>query len=292
MSFLNYHHLRYFRVIAHEGGLTRAATRLRISQSALSVQLRQLEENLGTRLFDRRNKSLFLTEAGRMALEYADSIFRSGEELMDLLRNQGSRRHTFLRVGAVATLSRNFQMGFLRPLLGRTDIELVVRSGTLRELLTQLQNHTLDIVLSNMPVRRDAETGWYSHLLDEQPVSLVGRRQRGKRTFRFPDNLKDTPLVLPSPENSMRTAFDALMEQVGIRPIIAAEIDDMAMLRLMAREHSGLTLVPTVVVQDELASGILAERHRFREIHENFYAITPTRRFPNPLLRDLVRRLR
>jgi LysR family transcriptional activator of nhaA len=279
-------------VIAHEGGLTRAATRLRISQSALSVQLRQLEENLGTRLFDRRNKSLFLTEAGRMALEYADSIFRSGEELMDLLRNQGSRRHTFLRVGAVATLSRNFQMGFLRPLLGRTDIELVVRSGTLRELLTQLQNHTLDVVLSNMPVRRDAETGWYSHLLDEQPVSLVGRRRRGKRAFRFPDDLKDTPLVLPSPENSMRTAFDALMEQVGIRPIIAAEIDDMAMLRLMAREHSGLTLVPTVVVQDELASGILAERHRFREIHENFYAITPTRRFPNPLLRDLVRRLR
>jgi LysR family transcriptional activator of nhaA len=292
MSFLNYHHLRYFRVIAHEGGLTRAATRLRISQSALSVQLRQLEENLGTRLFDRRNKSLFLTEAGRMALEYADSIFRSGEELMDLLRNQGSRRHTFLRVGAVATLSRNFQMGFLRPLLGRTDIELVVRSGTLRELLTQLQNHTLDVVLSNMPVRRDAETGWYSHLLDEQPVSLVGRRRRGKRAFRFPDDLKDTPLVLPSPENSMRTAFDALMEQVGIRPIIAAEIDDMAMLRLMAREHSGLTLVPKVVVQDELASGILAERHRFREIHENFYAITPTRRFPNPLLRDLVRRLR
>ncbi|MEN9733140.1 MAG: hypothetical protein RLZ45_1135, partial [Verrucomicrobiota bacterium] len=217
MSFLNYHHLRYFRVIAHEGGLTRAATRLRISQSALSVQLRQLEENLGTRLFDRRNKSLFLTEAGRMALEYADSIFRSGEELMDLLRNQGSRRHTFLRVGAVATLSRNFQMGFLRPLLGRTDIELVVRSGTLRELLTQLQNHTLDVVLSNMPVRRDAETGWYSHLLDEQPVSLVGRRRRGKRAFRFPDDLKDTPLVLPSPENSMRTAFDALMEQVGIR---------------------------------------------------------------------------
>ena len=292
MSFLNYHHLRYFRVIAHEGGLTRAAARLRISQSALSVQLRQLEENLGTRLFDRRNKSLFLTEAGRMALEYADSIFRSGEELMDLLRNQGSRRHTFLRVGAVATLSRNFQMGFLRPLLGQTDIELVVRSGTLRELLTQLQNHTLDVVLSNMPVRRDAETGWYSHLLDEQPVSLVGRRRRGTRAFRFPDNLKETPLVLPSPENSMRTAFDALMEQVGIRPIIAAEIDDMAMLRLMAREHSGLTLVPTVVVQDELASGILAERHRFREIHENFYAITPTRRFPNPLLRDLVRRLR
>ncbi|MFZ9853480.1 MAG: LysR family transcriptional regulator [Limisphaerales bacterium] len=292
MSFLNYHHLRYFRVIAHEGGLTRAAARLRISQSALSVQLRQLEENLGTRLFERRNKSLFLTEAGRMALEYADSIFRSGEELMDLLRNQGSRRHTFLRVGAVATLSRNFQMGFLRPLLGQTDIELVVRSGTLRELLTQLQNHTLDVVLSNMPVRRDAETGWYSHLLDEQPVSLVGRRRRGTRAFRFPDNLKETPLVLPSPENSMRTAFDALMEQVGIRPIIAAEIDDMAMLRLMAREHSGLTLVPTVVVQDELASGILAERHRFREIHENFYAITPTRRFPNPLLRDLVRRLR
>jgi LysR family transcriptional activator of nhaA len=288
MSFLNYHHLRYFRAIATEGSLTKAAQHLKISQSALSVQLRSLEENLGQPLFERKHKALVLTESGRIALEYADSIFRSGEELADLLQNRASRSRSFLRVGAVANLSRNFQLTFLRPLIGREEVELIIHSGTLRELLVQLQNHTLDVVLSNTPVRRDAETGWHSHLLDQQSVSLVGHKTRRMKPFRFPDDLKTTPIVLPSLESSIRTAFDVLMDQTGIRPIIAAEVDDMAMLRLMARETNGVTLVPPVVVKDELENGTLVERHHFPQIKETFYAITPSRRFPNMILRELL----
>lgn len=288
MAFLNYHHLRYFRAIATEGSLTRAAQRLNVSQSALSIQLRRLEKSLGQALFDRQHKSLVLTEAGHIALDYSESIFQSGEELMGILQNQAGGRRKLLRVGSVATLSRNFQFNFVRPLVARPDVELIIHSGSLRELLTQLQTHSLDLVLSNMPVRRDAETGWHSHLLDEQPVSLVGHRKRGQKPFRFPEDLKGVPLILPSLENSIRGAFDMLLDQAGIRPVIAAEIDDMAMLRLLARETDGLTLVPPVVVKEELANGELVERHRIPQIKETFYAITPSRRFPNPLVRDLV----
>ena len=290
MSFLNYHHLRYFRAIANEGSLTRASERLNISQSALSTQLRSLEENLGQPLFLRQNKSLVLTEAGRIALDYAQSIFRSGEELVDVLQNQASGQRHILRVGAVSTLSRNFQLTLLRPLLGRSDVELIIRSGNLRDLLAQLRAHTLDVVLSTLPVRRDADTNWHSHLLDEQPVSLVGQRSRKRTRFRFPEDLRTTPLLLPSLDSNIRVAFDLVLEQFGIRPIIAAEVDDMAMLRLLAREGAGLALVPPVVVLGELDSGILVERHRIEEIRESFYAITPSRRFPNSLLRDLLRR--
>ncbi len=288
MSFLNYHHLRYFRAIAKEGSLTKAAVRLNLSQSALSIQLRSLEESLGQPLFLRQHRSLVLTEAGRIALDYAESIFRSGEEMADLLKNQTTGRRQILRVGAVATLSRNFQLALLRPLLARPEVELILRSGNLRDLLAQLHAHTIDLVLSNLPVRRDADTGWHSHLLDEQPVSLVGKRLPGQRRFRFPDDLRTTPIILPSLDSNIRTAFDLLLDQLAIRPIIAAEVDDMAMLRLLAREGSGVTLVPPVVVQDELKSGLLVERHRIRQIHESFYAITPSRRFPNQLVRDLV----
>lgn len=288
MAFLNYHHLRYFRAIAHEGSLTKAARHLNLSQSALSIQLRSLEENLGQPLFERKHKSLLLTEAGQIALEYADSIFRSGEELTDLLQNSAKRSRSFLRVGAASNLSRNFQLTFLRPLITRDDVELVIHSGSLRELLLQLKAHTLDVVLSNSPVRRDAESGWHSHLLNEQPVSFVGRKVRGMKPFRFPEDLRHTPVVVPSQESSIRTAFDLLMDQLGIRPSISAEVDDMAMLRLMARETKGVTLVPPVVVADELANGVLVERHRFPEIKEAFYAITPSRRFPNPILRELM----
>ncbi len=288
MATLNFHHLRYFWAIAHERSLTRAAERLHVSQSALSVQLRQLEERLGHPLFERGNRRLTLTEAGRIALDYADTIFRTGDELVSTLKGTAASGRAALRVGAVATLSRNFQLEWLRPLLTRDDVEVVIRSGSLRELLAQLAAHTLDVVLSNSAVPRDAGSTWHSHRVGEQPVSLVGRPVRGGRRLRFPDDLRTVPVVLPSTQSSMRAAFDLLLDQAGIRPIVLAEVDDMAMLRLMARECPGVTLVPPVVVQDELQQKILVERARVPEIRESFYAITPSRRFPNPLLRELM----
>jgi LysR family transcriptional activator of nhaA len=292
MARLNYHHLRYFWAIAHERSLTRAAEHLNVSQSALSIQLRQLEEQLGHTLFNRSGKRLALTESGRITLDYADTIFRAGEELVSTLQGRGTAGRQVVRIGSVATLSRNFQLELLRPLLDRSDIEIVVRSGTLRELLVQLDAHTIDIVLANMPVPRDPQSRLYSHLVAEQPVSLVARPVRGKKRFRFPDDLRDTPLIVPSLQSNIRLAFDLLLEQAGIRPHIVAEVDDMAMLRLLARECSGVTLVPPVVVQQELEDRRLVERCRIPQIRESFYAITPSRRFPNPLLRDLLTHLR
>jgi LysR family transcriptional activator of nhaA len=288
MPSLNYHHLRYFWAIAKENSLTRAAERLHVSQSALSIQLRKLEDVLGHPLFEREGKRLVLTEAGRMAMDYAQTIFSTGEELLNTLQQRSTGNRQVLRVGSVATLSRNFQLELFRPLLGRPDLELVIRSGSLRELLAQLEAHTIDLVLSNLPVRRDAETSWHSHLLDEQPVSLVGKRVRGQKRFRFPDDLRTTPVLLPSLESNIRSAFDLLLDQAGVRPVIAAEVDDMAMLRLLARESDGVALVPRVVVQYELRDGSLTERYRIPQIKESFYAITPSRRFPNRLVRELI----
>lgn len=287
MAQLNYHHLRYFWMIANEGHLTRAAERLHVSQSALSIQLRQLEESLGQPLFTREGKRLLLTEAGRIALDYANAIFRSGDELISLMHGQAARRQ-LVRIGAVATLSRNFQMELVRPLLDREDIELILRSGSLPELLRQLHTHTIDLVLSNRPVPRDAEANWHCHLVEEQPVSLVGRPISESTPLRFPEDLSDTSLLLPSIESEIRTAFDFLLEQGEIRPRVIAEVDDMAMLRLLARDSGHLALVPPVVVLDELRSGALVERCRIPELRERFYAIIPRRRFPNAIIRELL----
>jgi len=288
MATLNFHHLRYFWVIAHERSLTKAAARLHVSASALSIQLRQLEERLGQALFERKNRRIELTEGGRIALEYADAIFRSGEELVSTLKGSARKGRAVLRVGAVATLSRNFQIGWLRPLLGRDDVELVLRSGTLNELLVQLAAHSLDVVLTNASVPRDAKAPWRVFKIGEQEATLVGRPTRKHKKFRFPDDLRQTPIVLPGPESSLRESFDTLMEQAGIRPLIAAEVDDMAMLRLVARESKGVALVPPVVVKDELERGTLVQRARVTGLKETFYAVTASRRFGNPLLKTLL----
>jgi LysR family transcriptional activator of nhaA len=221
-------------------------------------------------------------------MEYANTIFRAGEEMLSTLQNRPAGQRQVLRVGAVATLSRNFQLDLLRPVLGRPGLELVVRSGSLRELRSQLQAHALDLILSNVPLRRDAETNWHSHLIDERPVSLVSRPFPELDDFRYPEGLRTTPLLLPTLESDLRSAFDLLLDQAGIRPLIVAEVDDMAMLRLLARECAGVTLVPPVVVKDELLNGTLVERCRVPGLRECFYAITPNRRFPNQVVRELV----
>ena len=290
MARLNYHHLRYFWAIAHEGSLTRAADRLNLSQSALSVQLGQLEQQLGHPLFERVGKRLILTEAGRIALDYADTVFKAGDELVSTLQGRSVDKRQAFRVGALTTLSRNFQLEFLRPLVGRADVELIVRSGTMRELLAQLEAHMIDVVLSNSPARHDAQASFRGHLLDQQPVALVGKASARRGRFRFPEDLRTEPILLPSLDSEIRIAFDRLLELAGIRPIILAEVDDMAMLRLLARESEGLTLVPPIVVRDELAAGVLVEVCPIPNLSESFYAITQKRRFPNPLLAELIAR--
>ncbi|MBS1163724.1 MAG: bacterial regulatory helix-turn-helix, lysR family protein, partial [Burkholderiaceae bacterium] len=160
MSRLNYHHLHCFWAVAKEGHLTRAAERLHVSPSALSTQIRTLERALGQPLFERSARALKLTEAGRVALGYAESIFASGTELVSVLREGRRAQRQVLRIGAVATLSRNFQESFLAPLLARDDVELVLQSGGLAELLTRLRVHTLDVVLSNRRVHGSADEPW------------------------------------------------------------------------------------------------------------------------------------
>jgi LysR family transcriptional activator of nhaA len=290
MAALNYHHLRYFWAIARERSLTRAAKQLHVSQSALSIQLRQLEERLGQPLFERRGRRLELTEAGQIALDHAESIFRTGDELLSTLAGRMPASRQRLRIGSAATLSRNFQLDFLRPLLARDDVELSIRSGTLRDLVAQLSAHLLDVVLSNSPVPRDAANALHSHLIAQQPVSLVSRppRRGVARRLRFPQDLEAMQVVLPAHPGSLRAAFDLELERAGVEVKVLAEVDDMAMLRLIARESGALSLVPQVVVRDELAAGVLVERVRLKGVYESFYAITADRRFPQPLLRELV----
>ena len=286
---LNFHHLLYFWAVAREGQLTRAARHLRLSQSALSTQIRQLEARVGHPLFERRGRQLVLTEAGRVALEYAETIVGAGHELVATLKSGRAAARQVLRVGAVATLSRNFQRGFLAPLLDRAGVSLVLQSATLPDLLQRLRTHQLDLVLANRRVHEDAEHSWRCVRLARQPVSLDGHARRG-RPFRWPDDVARLPLLLPGRDSEVRQGFDVLCERYGLRPTILAEVDDMAMLRLLARDLKAVALVPAVVVRDELRSGRLHEYHVIPDLFEDFYAVTVRRQFQHPLVRELLHR--
>jgi LysR family transcriptional activator of nhaA len=282
---LNFHHLHYFWAVARDGNLTRTAARLRVSQSALSAQIKQLEGSLGEALFVREGRGLTLTEAGRLALEYADDIFAVGGELVATMKAGRSREHV-LRVGAVATLSRNFQESFVRPVLGAGHARLRLQSGRLDDLLGQLESHALDVVLSNRAVPQEVGRPWRCRRVAQQGVSIVGR-PRAKR-FRFDRDLDGAQMILPAPESEIRAGFDALCGRLGVKVSVLAEVDDMAMMRLLARDTDALALVPSVVVRDELRGGVLRDHGVVAGLFETFYAVTVERHFEHPLLRSLL----
>jgi LysR family transcriptional activator of nhaA len=275
---LNFRHLFYFWRVAKTGHLTRAAQDLHTSQSALSAQISQLEDRLGEALFEREGRRLVLTDTGQLVLSYAENIFGLGQEMLGRLqgRSEGMIR---LRVGSVATLSRNYQENLIRPLLSDPSVVLTLESGLLEGLLERLIQHQLDVVLANETVPTDSDRPLHCRFLGSQAISLVGPASVWRsRTLRVPDDLDGADIALPGPRHALRAQFDAMCISAGVKPRLRAEVDDMAMLRLIARDSGWLTVLPEVVVQDELRSGGLVSVGQSTQLQENFYAITTTHR--------------
>ena len=187
----------------------------------------------------------------------------------------------------MSTLSRNFQIGFLRPAVQDPKVEVIIRSGTIAELLASLEAHRLDVVLVNQVPLRDSATPWTSRVLAEQDISLVGTPERLRGRADPEELLAEEPLILPTADSGFRNGVDVLFEQLDISPTIAAEVDDMAMMRLLAREDIGLAILPPIVVTDELTSGRLIDACQLSSIQETFAAITMKKRLPNPALERL-----
>lgn len=275
---LNFHHLFYFWRVARLGHLTQAAQELHTSQSAVSAQIRQLEDRLGEALFVREGRRLTLTDTGHLVLSYAENIFGLGQEMLGRLQGRMAGV-TRLRVGSVATMSRNWQENWIRPLLDNPSVVLTLESGLLEGLVSRLVQHQLDVVLANEPVPADPDRPLRCQFLGSQGISLVGPAARWQaRTLRIPEDLDGLDLVLPGPRHALRAQFDALCASAGVRPRLRAEVDDMAMLRLIARDSGWLTVLPEVVVQDELRAGVLVTVGRSSALQERFYAITTPHR--------------
>ena len=288
MSRLNYHHLHYFWRVATIGNLTEAARQLHVSQSALSTQIKSLEESMDTKLFERSGRGLILTHTGQQVLSYASDIFHRGEELEALIRRGVSPKVQELKIGVQSTMSRNFIEGFISPLINRADVRLSLHAHSAVNLLNGLKNHQFDLILTNTNIVNETQDQlWQSQLLANQPVAIVGPPDT-ELNCAFPAGYENQRWVLPAKQTELRAAFDGFCSRWQYEANVLAEADDMAMLRLLARDTGALTVLPSVVVRDEIAQGRLKVHMTLPNVFENFYAVTVKREFTPVALTELL----
>ncbi len=281
---LNYHHLRYFWAVAHEGSVTRAAARLHTTQPTVSDQLRKLETALGQRLFARVGRALVITGVGKLALRYADEIFSLGEELSRTVGSQTPARPETFVVGIVDAMPKLAAYRFLEPSTHLpAPVRLVCREGRLDRLLAELSIHALDMVLSDAPMGPGVRVKAFNHLLGESPVTVFGAQRLARRHRRnFPQSLHGAPFLLPSEDGALRRTIDDWCEVAGIRPAVTGEFQDSALMKVFGQAGMGLFCAPTFFELEVCRQYRVAIVGRLPELRERFYAITGERRIQHP----------
>ncbi len=283
-DWLNYHHLLYFWMVAKEGGITPAAEALHLSQPTLSTQIQKLEKSLGAKLFERKGRSMILTETGQIVFRYAEEIFTLGSELSDVMRGRPSDESMRLLVGVPDVLPKLVVYRLLKPALALSErVKLVCYEGKLNDLLSDLAMHRLDIVLANSRLTPDVNVRAFNHLLGECDVTVFGTDELAKRYKpNFPQSLNGAPMLLPTQNTTMRRALEQWFDDCDIRPEVVHEFEDSALIKVFGQAGEGMVVVPTPVAEEVALQYSLKPIGRIPEVVERFYAISVQRRLKHP----------
>lgn len=284
LGWLNYHHLLYFWTVAKEGSVARATQRLRLAQPTISGQIRQLERQLDVKLFQRQGRNLVLTDVGRVVYRYADEIFGLGRELMDVLENRPTGRPLRLTVGVAEGVPKLIAHRLLEPAfrLG-VPLQLVCREERADRLLAELALHALDLVLSDGPIPAHVAVKGFSHLLGECGVTIFATAERAPKLRRgFPRSLDGAPMLLPTHDNALRRSLEQWFDAHEIRPQVAAEFEDPALLKTFGEAGGGLFAGPTVIEREICRQYAVRVVGRVADVRERFYAISAERRLQHP----------
>ncbi|MFZ5438559.1 MAG: LysR family transcriptional regulator [Myxococcota bacterium] len=281
---LNFHHLLCFAVVARAGSVSKGAAALGLAQPTVSGKLRALEDDLGERLFRRRGRGVELTETGHLVKRYAEEIYALGQELVDTVHGRPTSGPVRFAVGVSDSLPKLTTWSLLKPAFsGPVPLRTTIHVGKTDQLLTELSTHGLDLVLADRPLPPGASVRAFSHLLGECGVTVFAAEAQAERYRRgFPRSLDGAPFVLPTTNTALRRNIDAWFDSQGFRPVITAEVEDVALLQVLGGEGIGLFAAPSVVeaaIRRQYAARVVGRLDRVRQ---RFYAISIDRKLKHP----------
>ena len=284
MSSLNFKHLRYFWAVAANGSIARASEILHLTPQTISGQLRELEEQLGAKLFQKSGRNLVLTDTGRVVFSYADEMFRLGDELQDVLEGRIPGATLKLTVGVAMVVPKLLAYRVLEPVLRLQDpVHLVCQEAPLADLLADLSVHKLDLVLADSPISPALNIRAYNHPLGESGISFFAAAKKARNyTTGFPRSLTGAPMLMPTASSALRRMLEQWFERQKIQPVVVAEFEDRALMKAFGEADAGIFTSPTAVEDDVVAKYGVRVIGRTDEIKERFYAISAERRIKHP----------
>jgi LysR family transcriptional activator of nhaA len=294
VEFLNYHHLRYFWTVAKEGGLTKAAAKLHVSQPTISAQVQALEGALGEKLFRRAGRNLALTDTGQHVLTYAQEIFSLGQDLLNSVKQRPTTRPLRLHLGVADALPKLVTYHIIEPIFRLPQpVQVSCWETNVSDMLLELASYRLDLVLADEPASSGVTTKVFNHLLGESGVTfcavpkLAAKLQRG-----FPKSLNGAPALLPMSNSGLRRSLEKWFHAVGVRPRLVGEFYDPAFVNVLALHGLGFMSVPTIVVKEIIKRFDFRVIGRTEECQQQFYAITPERKLTHPAVLAITSRVR
>lgn len=294
MPSINYKHLHYFWSVAKAGGITRASERLHITPQTISGQLSLFEQTLGTALFNRSGKHFELTETGQMVLTYADEIFSLGQELQDTLHHHPTGRLAQFRVGLTDAVPKSLAYHLLEPAVQIAEPpRIICREGKVASLLAELAIHRLDIVIADSPMPSSLNVKGFSHLLGESGLSFFATRALAQTlSGSFPASLNGAPLLLPGEDVAVRPRLVRWLNEHKIRPRIAGEFDDSALMEAFGRAGAGIFCAPSAIAEQFMHQHDVICIGATDEVKEHFYAISVERKLTHPAVLAISRSAR
>lgn len=286
---LNYHHLYYFYVIAMSGTIAQASQRLKLGQPTLSAQLKQFEDSIGTLLFERKNKRLFLTETGKVVLDYANQIFQLGNEMLEVVQDRRIPNRVHVQVGVLDSIPKHVVLELVKSAFEIGNCTISILEGKGDEMIRELVTHRIDLFVSNFVPSNNEVENLYAKKITRAPVVICANPKYKHLKKGFPGSLNQKPFVVPTFHSRLRHDVEHFFKLNNISLDIIAETQDLAILKLLGIEGLGLVPAPLPAVEDYIKSGDLVQLGEVKGVFEEIYLIAATRKLENPISSQLMK---
>ena len=285
---INYHHLFYFKTIAEEGTVSKAAVKLRIGQPTLSAQLKQFEDSIGVQLFERQHKKLILTEQGKVALDYSKSIFKMGSEMYEVLHDRLKPLRPSLHIGSLDSIPKQIVLQLVQQAFKISPCQITISEGNSDQLIRELAAHKMDLMISNfLPTGVDAK-GLFPKVITKKNVAFYAHPKFKGLRKGFPKSLSGQPMILSTYDSKLRYDIDHWAKVQEIELNVIVEGQDISTKKLMAIEGLGVIATATHTVTRQVLTGELIELGLLQGVHEELFLISAQRKIVNPIAAKLL----